>query len=50
MIVMNRPEILIQKANDKFDKEGNLTDEPTREHIKKFLIEYTKWVERVSIK
>jgi chromate reductase len=50
MIVMNKPEILIQKAGDKFDKDGNLTDESTREHIKKFLIEYAKWIERVSIK
>ena len=50
MIVMNKPEILIPKAGDKFDKEGNLTDESTLEHIKKFLIEYAKWIERVSIK
>ena len=50
MIVMNKPEILIPKAGDKFDKNGNLTDVSTREHIKKFLIEYAKWIERVSIK
>ncbi len=49
MITMNRPEILVQKANEKFDKEGNLTDESTREHVKKFLIAFADWIKRVSV-
>jgi hypothetical protein len=29
---LNRPEIMIANAADKFDKDGNLTDSPTREN------------------
>jgi chromate reductase len=50
MITMNRPEILIQKANEKFDKDGNLIDAVTNEHIKKFLVSFAEWIHRVSIK
>lgn len=35
--VMNRPEIMIAKANTKFDEAGNLTDEKTGEFIRQFV-------------
>jgi chromate reductase len=35
--VLNRPEVIIPFVNDKLDKEGRLSDEATREHIKKQL-------------
>jgi chromate reductase, NAD(P)H dehydrogenase (quinone) len=35
--VMNKPGIMIGQANTKFDKEGNLTDEKTKEFLKKFI-------------
>jgi chromate reductase len=34
--VMMQPEVLVAKVGDKFDAEGNLIDEPTREHLRKF--------------
>ena len=34
---LNRPEVLIATAQNKFDPQGNLTDEATREQIRKLL-------------
>jgi chromate reductase, NAD(P)H dehydrogenase (quinone) len=48
MLTMNRPEILVQKGPEKFDEQGNLKDENTREHIKKFLIAFAEWVRRLK--
>jgi chromate reductase, NAD(P)H dehydrogenase (quinone) len=36
--VMNRPEVMISKAADKFDAEGNLKDEKTTEFLKTFIM------------
>lgn len=44
MHVMNRPEFLMQKGNEKFDAEGRLNDEITREHFRKFLEALKNWV------
>ncbi|MGQ0741011.1 MAG: NADPH-dependent FMN reductase [Alphaproteobacteria bacterium] len=41
---LNRPEVMIARAQDKFDKEGRLTDAATREHIAKFLGALVEWV------
>ncbi len=49
MIAMNRPEILIQKAGDKFDKDGHIIDSITEEHIRKYLIAFEQWIKRVSL-
>ena len=35
---VNRPEVMIGQAQNKFDADGNLTDEPTREFIRKLLV------------
>jgi chromate reductase len=32
---MPQPELLVSRANEKFDTEGKLTDETTREHLRK---------------
>jgi chromate reductase len=34
---MNRPEIMVAAAHEKFDVQGNLTDETTRNYVQKFL-------------
>ena len=39
LIPLNKPEVFIMKAADKFDKNGKLTDEYTRDSIKKLLQE-----------
>lgn len=41
--VMGQPEFHLN-ATDKFDAEGNLTDESTKEHIKKFLVKFQEHV------
>ena len=35
--VQGQPEFYVSNSSDKFDKEGNLTDEKTKEYIKKLL-------------
>lgn len=32
-IVLNKPEVLVNNAFERFDDEGNLTDEKTKEHL-----------------
>ncbi|RMH70000.1 MAG: NAD(P)H-dependent oxidoreductase [Gemmatimonadetes bacterium] len=46
MMVMNKPEILIAKAQEKFDKDGNLIDGLTRDFLGKFMHHFAQWVER----
>lgn len=45
-IVMPKPEIFVNHNEDKFDKEGNLTDEETRKHLAKWLEAFIEWVEK----
>jgi chromate reductase len=40
---LNRPEVMIPNAADKFDKEGNLTDAFTRERIKELVEALMNW-------
>ncbi len=40
---LNRPEVMIANAADKFDKDGNLTDQKTREKIKELLDALVVW-------
>jgi chromate reductase len=37
MPVVNQPEVMIANAAQRFDQDGRLTDEPTRQHIRKLL-------------
>src|SRR5215210_2823832 len=45
---MPQPEILVYKAHEKFDAEGRLTDEKTREFLGKFLVPSGEWIERLA--
>ena len=45
---LNRPEVMIGQAQNKFDADGNLTDEPTREFIRKLLVALRDWTERLQ--
>ncbi len=42
--VLMRPEVLVTEANRKFDAEGNLTDEATRDILGKLLAGLVEWV------
>jgi chromate reductase, NAD(P)H dehydrogenase (quinone) len=41
--VMSKPEVLVMEASKKFDGEGKLTDEPTREQLGKLLVGLAAW-------
>jgi chromate reductase len=48
MLVFNQPEVLVGRARDKFDANGHLTDEPTRQFLAQFLQAFMQWVARVG--
>jgi len=46
---VNKPEVLITRAKEKFDTEGNLTDQPTRDVIRMLLESLAEWTRRLKI-
>jgi chromate reductase len=44
---MPKPEVLVARASTKFDAEGRLTDEATRQVLAVFLGEFVQWIARV---
>ena len=46
-IVLNRPEVMIGNAAQRFDPEGRLTDETTREFVRALLVALKDWTERL---
>ena len=46
MYAMPRPEIFVTFCRDKFDADGRLTDEKTREHLRRFLTAFVEWTRR----
>jgi chromate reductase len=47
-IPLNRPEVMISQAQTKFDKDGRLTDEPTRKFVTDLLIALADWTRRLK--
>lgn len=47
-LVMNKPEIMVPAAHSKFDAEGKLTDDSTREHLAKFMAAFQTFIGRVG--
>jgi len=45
---LNKPEVIVTFAHQKFDKNGNLTDENTRKIIKKLLENLVEWTRRLK--
>ena len=45
-LIVNQPEVLIGNAPSRFDAEGRLTDEPTREFVRKLLQALADWARR----
>jgi chromate reductase len=43
-----RPEVLVAQAHKKFDAEGRLTDEPTRQSVRQLLEVLADWAPRVG--
>lgn len=44
MLTLNKPEVLIADTREKFDKEGNLTDERSKQQVIKLLDAFVKWI------
>ena len=45
--VMNRPEVMIGQSGSKFDADGKLTDQPTREFLAGMLTAFKAWTLRM---
>jgi chromate reductase, NAD(P)H dehydrogenase (quinone) len=44
---LQQPEVLLARAGDKFDADGRLTDEKTREFVRALLVALAAWTERL---
>ncbi|HXZ30219.1 MAG TPA: NAD(P)H-dependent oxidoreductase [Dehalococcoidia bacterium] len=45
---LNKPEVFVAFANQKFDEKGNLTDEQTKEFIKQLLQALVAWTRKLK--
>ncbi len=45
---VNKPEVLIAQAQNKFDAAGNLTDEATRKVIAELMTNLVAWTKKVK--
>ena len=48
MYAVNQPEVMIATAHEKFDAEGNLKDDRTKEHIRRLLVALEAWTRRLG--
>ncbi|HVV71458.1 MAG TPA: NAD(P)H-dependent oxidoreductase [Verrucomicrobiae bacterium] len=48
MYPLNRPEVMISDADDLFDDQGNLSDEETKERIRKLLQALAQWTRQLQ--
>ena len=48
IFAVNRPEVMIGNAAERFDAQGNLTDETTKQYIRKLLEALVAWTTRIQ--
>jgi len=48
MHTINQPEVMIGNAAERFDAQGNLTDETTKDYIRKLLQNLVEWTRRIG--
>lgn len=48
MFPVNQPEVMIANASERFDAEGNLTDETTKDFIRQLLQSLVNWTQRIA--
>jgi chromate reductase len=48
MFPINQPEVMIGNASERFDAEGNLTDDQTKEFIRQLLKNLADWTRRIG--
>jgi len=49
MITFNKPELMVPRASEKFDENGNLTDEHVKEKLKNLLSTLNDFVNRLKV-
>ncbi|MCX7858290.1 MAG: NAD(P)H-dependent oxidoreductase [Deltaproteobacteria bacterium] len=47
--VLNQPEVMVPLAEKKFDKNGRLVDDSTRERLKDLLSTFSEWVSKFKV-
>jgi chromate reductase len=48
MFPVNQPEVMIANAQDRFDAQGNLTDDATKDFIRQLLQSLVEWTRRIG--
>lgn len=48
MFPVNQPEVMIANASERFDAEGNLTDDTTKDFIRQLLQSLVNWTQRID--
>ena len=48
MFPVNQPEVMIGNCSDKFDEQGNLTDETSKDFIRQLLENLVEWTHRIG--
>ena len=48
MFPLNRPEVMVANCTEKFDDQGNLTDEETKDYVRKQLQALVEWTKRLG--
>ena len=48
MFAINQPKVMIGNAAERFDGQGNLTHDETKEHIRKLLQSLVEWTGRLA--
>ncbi len=48
MFPLNQPEVMIGNAADRFDEQGHLTDDTTKEYISRLLQNLVEWTRRIQ--
>jgi chromate reductase len=48
ILTLNKPEVMIGQAQQKFDADLNLTDEKTREFVQKLIVALVEWARRLE--
>jgi chromate reductase len=47
--VMTRPELMVSSVSTKFDQDGNVTDDRTRESLRAHVAAFVSWIERLRV-
>ncbi len=47
MCSLNRPEVMISQADTRFDAQGTLIDDDTRDHIRKLVLQLVEWARQL---